>query len=423
MNLNDIAEINPKTDVSNLDDDALVSFIPMSDVTDDGRWIGSDIQPMSSVRHGYTAFAENDVLFAKITPCMENGKGARVTNLSNGVGFGSTEYHVLRARSAEEGEYVFQWSKFSELRGLAANAMTGSAGQQRVPADFLRMHPIFAHEARERVKVGEILRNLDCAIEQTQALLAKYQRIKTGLMHHLLTRGLDTHGQLRDASVHRFKSSVLGPIPESWDVKRLAQCTQYPITYGIVQAGPHVPGGVPYIRTGDMNGDELVRDSMLCTSTQVASHFRRSEVRAGEIVCAIRAIVGKVLPVPNNLDGANLTQGTARISPNRSTHGGFLLWSMRAHRTQQEISLQSKGTTFAEITLTELRRIPMAMPLDFSEQVRIAQIIDTSDDVLRRSLGRLANLKRTKSGLMHDLLNGRVSVTPLLANPKARISL
>ena len=182
MNLNDIAEINPKTDVSHLDDDTLVSFIPMSDVTDDGRWIGGESRKMGSVRHGYTSFAENDVLFAKITPCMENGKGARVNNLSNGVGFGSTEYHVLRARSEEEGEYVFQWSKFRELRGLAANAMTGSAGQQRVPADFLRKYPVFAHEPRERVAVGEVLRKLDRAIEQTEALLTKQQRIKTGLM-------------------------------------------------------------------------------------------------------------------------------------------------------------------------------------------------------------------------------------------------
>ena len=304
-----------------------------------------------------------------------------------------------------------------ELKGR-----TAGSGIPHVDKEVLLARRVFEGGPNEQEAAAKVLLKVDRAIEQTEALLAKQQRIKTGLMHDLLTRGPDAQGRLRDSPSHPFKPSVFGPIPALWDVKPLAQCTQFPITYGIVQAGPHVPGGIPYIRTGDMGGDELIRDSMLCTSAEVASRFRRSEVRAGEIVCAIRATVGKVLPVPENLDGANLTQGTARIAPNSSTHGRFLLWSLRAYRTQQEISLQSKGTTFAEITLTDLRKMPVIMPRDFDEQVRIARILDESDEALRRTLARLGKLKRTKDGLMHDLLTGRVPVTPLLANSKASIS-
>jgi type I restriction enzyme S subunit len=298
-----------------------------------------------------------------------------------------------------------------ELKGR-----TAGSGIPHVDKEVLLSRQVFEGVPGEQKAAAKVLRKIDRAIEQTEALLAKQQRIKTGLMHDLLTRGLDAQGRLRDASTHPFKPSIFGPIPEEWDVKPLAYCTRVPITYGIVQAGPHISGGVPYIRTGDMGGDELVRETLLCTSAEIASHFRRSEVRAGEIVCAIRATIGKVLPVPENLDGANLTQGTARIAPNPDTNGRFLLWSLRNYRTQQEISLQSKGTTFAEITLTDLRKTPVVMPKEFDEQVQIAQVIDESDLALARTRTQLEKLKRTKAGLMHDLLSGHVPVTPLSSN-------
>ena len=302
MNLNDIAEINPKTDVSHLDDDALVSFIPMSDLTDDGRWLGGDSRRLSSVRDGYTAFAENDVLFAKITPCMENGKGGRVKNLSNGVGFGSTEYHVLRARSDEEAEYVFQWSKFRELRGLAANAMTGSAGQQRVPAEFLRKYPVFAHQPHERVAVGDALRKLDRAIEQTEALLAKQQRIKTGLMRDLLTRGLDAQGHLRDPSTHRFKNSPLGSIPADWSETNIGNLAT------LVTSGPrgwaryYSNAGAKFIRIGNLTREHVnfrLQD-MQFVSPPEGAEGNRTQLMQGDVLFSITADLGVIGLVPSD---------------------------------------------------------------------------------------------------------------------------
>jgi type I restriction enzyme S subunit len=314
---------------------------------------------------------------------------------------------------AAESECNLRWLFYvlCSLRLENYNEATGVPSLARPRLNAIRV-PVPA--LQEQDAIVQVLSAVDRAIEQTEALLAKQQRIKAGLMHDLLTRGIDAQGRIRDPLVHRFKPSILGLIPEEWDVKPLAQCTQAPITYGIVQAGKHVLGGVPYIRTGDMTGDELNGETMLRTSREIASHFKRSEVRTGEIVCAIRAIVGKVLPVPESLDGANLTQGTARISPNSGTNSRFLLWSLRAYQTQQEIGLQSKGTTFAEITLANLRRIPVVIPRDLLEQALIAQFIDRSDTAIAETRMRLSKLKRTKSGMMQDLLTGRVPVTPLL---------
>lgn len=130
---------------------------------------------------------------------------------------------------------------------------------------------------------------------------------------------------------------------------------------------------------------------------------------------AIRATVGKVLPVPDDLDGANLTQGTARISPNARTDGKFLLWAIRHSRAQKAIQQEVKGTTFAEITLGALRQIPLAAPIDLTEQTEIGKRLTAVDEQLMHERESLAKRQAEKAGLMDDLLTGRIRVTPLLA--------
>src|SRR5208283_2432317 len=123
------------------------------------------------------------------------------------------------------------------------------------------------------------------------------------------------------------------------------------ITYGIVQAGEEFSGGVPYIRTGDIVDGEIVRDGLRHTDPTLADRFTRSRVQPGEIVMSIRATVGTTALVPLDLDGANLTQGTARIAPGEHVDGFYLLHLLRAPGTQHWISRQIKGATFREITL------------------------------------------------------------------------
>ena len=272
----------------------------------------------------------------------------------------------------------------------------------------------YPESEREQAKIAEVLSTVDRAIEQTEALIAKQQRIKTGLMQDLLTRGIDEHGNLRSEQTHEFKDSPLGRIPMEWDVKALDEIVDESITYGIVQAGPHVDGGVPYIRTGDMRGHEINVEKLLRTAPQVAKSYKRSAVWVGDIVFALRATVGKVLPVTVELDGANLTQGTAKISPKKSIDSDFLLWAMRTSQVQNAIRLEQKGTTFMEITLGDLRPIRFALPKKKDEQLLIAKKLKRHDRLRRdyeKQRDKLVSLKR---GLMQDLLTGNRRVTALL---------
>lgn len=132
----DLVQINPSITCPLTKADCEVSFIPMQDVSNNGDWIHRQSRLFSSIGNGYTAFQEGDVLFAKITPCMENGKGTHALGLLNSIGFGSTEFHVLRAKGEASSRFVFHWCHSIELRHAAEAQMTGSAGQRRVPADF-----------------------------------------------------------------------------------------------------------------------------------------------------------------------------------------------------------------------------------------------------------------------------------------------
>ena len=150
------------------------------------------------------------------------------------------------------------------------------------------------------------------------------------------------------------------------------------VTYGIVQAGPEVPGGVPYIRTGDIQNGNIVTSDLRHTSKEIESRFDRSKVTAGDIVMSIRATVGTTAIVPNNLDGANLTQGTARISPGPKVTKEYLLSYLRSHKCQSWIQRQVKGATFREITLTRLREMEIPLP-PISLQAKFSEIFQNHD--------------------------------------------
>lgn len=134
----DVCEVNPRA-TRGLSDDLDASFVPMADIDERlGRIVGNQVRAVREVKKGFTPFQNADVLFAKITPCMQNGKAAIAEGLANDVGYGSTEFHVLRPAPGVAAEWVFALVRLETFRAQAKSAFTGSAGQQRVPANFLK---------------------------------------------------------------------------------------------------------------------------------------------------------------------------------------------------------------------------------------------------------------------------------------------
>lgn len=177
-------ELNPKRPQDILDD-TLVSFVAMPSVSENGDIDTSILKTYGEVRKGFTYFAENDVLFAKITPCMENGKGAIATGLSSGIGAGSTEFYVLRPlKGVSNPFWLYIITMFESFRTNARKVMTGSGGQLRVPIGYLSEFPIslppielqnqfanFVKQANQsKVDLQQNLANLEITIK---ALMSK----------------------------------------------------------------------------------------------------------------------------------------------------------------------------------------------------------------------------------------------------------
>lgn len=138
--LAELCDVNPRVDHELSPEDA-VTFVPMAAVDEiTGTVAVLRSRPLNEVSKGFTKFQPRDVLFAKITPCMENGKSAIVPELTNGVGYGSTEFHVFRSNGAVVPEYIWRFIRQESFRDDAKGAFSGVVGQQRVPTDYLRAH-------------------------------------------------------------------------------------------------------------------------------------------------------------------------------------------------------------------------------------------------------------------------------------------
>ena len=183
--ISDLAEVNPKT-AKPPSLDTQVSFVPMANISEGGGLISPPVRPYRDVASGFTAFQDGDVLVSKITPCFENRKGALAQDLSNGYGFGTTELHVLRAKSSCSARFLFYVSMSEGFRARGVANMTGSAGQRRVPAGFIQSYRLRVPSLPEQERIATVLDTVDRSLGILEQKLTSLRYLKHGLMQKLL---------------------------------------------------------------------------------------------------------------------------------------------------------------------------------------------------------------------------------------------
>lgn len=187
--LSEVANINPRLDKKLFVDELEVSFVPMSAVgAEDGQVDISEVRKFGDVKKGYTAFQEKDVLFAKITPCMENGKMAVVPKLKNNLGLGSTEFHVLRPLEEVLPEYIYYFVSSKQFRADAEHNMTGAVGQRRVPTTYFQKVsiplPKYDEQKKIVVKIEELFSELDSGIASLKTAQEQLKIYRQSLLKH-----------------------------------------------------------------------------------------------------------------------------------------------------------------------------------------------------------------------------------------------
>jgi type I restriction enzyme, S subunit len=186
-----------------------------------------------------------------------------------------------------------------------------------------------------------------------------------------------------------------------WPRQQLDAITSKKISYGIVQAGEHVPGGMPYIKSQNLN-HPLDLDSLQRTSEEIARKYRRSEVEPGDIVFSLRGNIGVCQIVPASIPEANLTQGTARIAV--AEHDNRLVaQTLQTLDIVRQIEACAKGSTFREISLEALRKITVALAPTVPEQQKIAAFLTAVDGRIEQLSRKKALLEEYKKGVMQQL--------------------
>jgi hypothetical protein len=167
-------------------DDVEVSFVPMEDVLEGGGIELHRIRQVKEVRNGYTFFSNGDIILPKITPCLENGKGALAQGLCNGMAFGSTEFIVIRPCRQEDTHFLYHLTMSPRFRRRAAASMRGSAGQKRVPKSFVLRYRTKDMTQAVRAQKGEQLRMLHGYIKAADIHTMKCKSILRALLSERL---------------------------------------------------------------------------------------------------------------------------------------------------------------------------------------------------------------------------------------------
>ena len=356
----EICEINPKKDIP-LDNSSSVTFLPMEAVSTDGTIDTSRTILVEQVKN-YSAFKDNDILFAKITPCMENGKGAIVSNLKNGYGAGSTEFIVLRPKDMVSSKWLYYFLSQKNFRMHCQQHMTGSAGQKRVPAKFLANCEIGVPtlEEQERIvaRIEELFSQLDSGVEtlkKTKEQLAVYRQ-----------------AVLKEA----FASS------NAQRVRLEDLC--YFITKGTTPAKTAMTSGkgeIPFIKVYNLTFDNTLDFSIDPTFVDKDTHSEflgRSIVLPGDVLMNIVGPpMGKVSIVPELYSEWNINQAIARFRCLERLYNKYLAYFLGYSDTVEKMKSRAKATAGQfNLTLEICRDIQIPIP-SVEEQKKIVFDIET----------------------------------------------
>jgi type I restriction enzyme, S subunit len=320
---------------------------------------------------------------------------------------------VVRARYIDS--RFLAWQLLSSHIGYQFSLVKSRAAQPHLNAEDLGEILIAMPSSLVQTMIADFIdretAKIDALILKQTEFLIRLDEHRRALITEAVTRGLDPNVAMRDTGLPTFPQ-----IPKHWTMKplKILVRSDASITYGIVQAGPHIPDGIPYIRTSDMSGSVLPETGYLRTSPEIAASYARSRVQSGDVVIAIRATVGKSLIVPQFLDGANLTQGTARISPGTSISAEYLCYVLNSSSASQGFDAIAKGATFKEITLEMLRNFRVPVP-PCDEQAAILLFLRQRslrlEGMRDTAMGMIACFRERRAALITAAVTGQIDVT------------
>ena len=263
----------------------------------------------------------------------------------------------------------------------------------------------------EQSRIASVLDIVDQAIVKTEAVIAKLKQIRAGLLHDLLTRGLDEHGQLRDPIAHpeQFQDSLLGFLPREWDVLPLGTVARR-LGDGAHTSVETAPEGIPFLYVSCVrNGTILWQEAARISPSTYKDIMRGRDVGKGTVLYTAVGSYGFAAMVPDDREFA-FQRHIAYITPDFArVDAWFLTAFMNSPLTKAQVDRVALGNAQKTVTLSMLSELLIALP-SCTEQRAIAQMLETHDAIIQREQELRDKLHKIKEGFVNDLLTGRVRV-------------
>jgi len=449
--LSEICDINPRLGKIGLADEDLFAFVPMAAVgAADGSINVTAKRPFAAVKKGFTLFQSGDVLFAKITPCMENGKMAVVPKLENLYGFGSTEFHVIRPKDDVDPKYVYYYVSAQGFRQEAAHHMTGAVGQKRVPTDFLKqstipLPPTFEDQKRIVAEIEKQFSRLDEAVSSLRRIQANLKRYKAAVLKaavegklteqwrkdhpdaepadQLLKRILaERRAKWEAEELAKMKAKGIKPKDESWkkkfkepagpDTANLPELPEVWVWATAIQAcdpvvdchnktAPYAGSGIPLVRTSNIRDGKLSLAEVRFVDQPTYDFWsRRCPPKAGDVLFTREAPMGEAAIIPN---GITLCMGQRMMlmRPSIATTSTFLLAALMSPVVKRIIDLTAVGSGVKHLRVGDVELLPLPLPPIPEQNAIVAEldrrlsVTEELESTIETNLKRAERLRQT----------------------------
>lgn len=348
--LGDVVQKVDKTDPTRTFADSDFAYVDIGAIDQDRKAIGGIdlVAGANAPSRARQVVASGDVLVSTVRPNL-NAVAEVPPDLDGAIA--STGFTVLRPRSDRLlGRYLFHWvrtpSFVTEMTRLATGASYPAVSDAIVLRSSLPLPPI-----EEQRRIAAVLDQADEVRAKRRTSLALLDSLTESIF-------LDMFGS--------DLSDSLVPLNDLIDPERL-------ICYGILMPGEDLPGGRPYVRVVDMKDGTIDYSSVRRTTAEIDQKYRRSRLRSGDLLMSIRGHVGRLAEVPSELDGANITQDSARVGV-VGAHPRFVLAQLRSQHCQRWMARHIRGVAVRGINIGDVRRIPLFLPSSQDQQTFVDRV-------------------------------------------------
>lgn len=404
------AKLNPQTLIPFIEDDDIVSFIPMECLKQ--GYHSAEDSTFSKVKKGYVSFQKGDVLIAKVTPCFENGNLAIADNLICNVGFGSTEINVIRCFSIHS-QYLFYMLQCKPYIEKATYDMYGVAGLKRLNPDFIPNSFVPIPSMSEQVKIANYINQrsaeLDALIDAKEKTNALLKERRQSLIYEAVTKGLDSTVPMKDSGV-----SWLGQIPREWSVVSLKRL-------GTPETGAtpsktntdYWDGEIPWVSSKDMKADYLPDSEDHITQEAVDETGLKLFPRNTVIFCVRSGILRHTFPVSIATVPVTINQDLRAMVLTDEIDSSFLLYYLRGINDSIIALYQKIGATVESIEMDWLMYLPVLLPPK-DEQRQIVAYLKNScasiDETIKTNETTITKLKEYRQSLIYEAVTGKIEV-------------